>query len=245
MINTNKTIVDLYKDGIENKQVLNAKLVYQGGPLLTNVCVVTLFWGTFWQDPQRADLVQYINNFFDTILTSPLMDQLSEYNVNSYTIGYGKRIGTLMHSSSSPIQQTTDQDIQQFLQQVIAAKEVPPATPNTLYFIYTPTGVTIQQNGSASCSTFCGYHQTINNQIFYPVLPYPDCKGCVGNLTVYEAFTTTSSHELCEAITDPIPGQGWYDQTNGEIGDICAWKTKQIGLTVVQQEWSNKNNTCI
>ena len=54
-----------------------------------------------------------------------------------------------------------------------------------------------------------------------------------------------SSHELCEAITDPIPGQGWYDDANGEIGDICAWKTKKIGQYTVQLEWSNKANKCV
>jgi hypothetical protein len=33
----------------------------------------------------------------------------------------------------------------------------------------------------------------------------------MGGMTNLEALTTTSSHELCEAITDPVPGQGWYD----------------------------------
>jgi len=39
----------------------------------------------------------------------------------------------------------------------------------------------------------------------------PDCPGCMGNMTPLNALTSTSSHELAEAITDPIPGQGWYD----------------------------------
>ena len=59
------------------------------------------------------------------------------------------------------------------------------------------------------------------------------------------ALTSTSSHELCEAITDPIPGQGWYDDNNGEIGDICAWKTKQLGNYTIQLEWSNNASSCI
>jgi hypothetical protein len=32
---------------------------------------------------------------------------------------------------------------------------------------------------------------------------------------------------------------------NGEIGDICAWKTKTIGQFKVQLEWSNKAGSCI
>ena len=67
-------------------------------------------------------------------------------------------------------------------------------------------------------------------------MPYPGCLGCTGNLAPLDALTSTSSHELCEAITDPIPGQGWYDDANGEIGDICAWKTKQLGAYTVQME---------
>jgi len=77
-------------------------------------------------------------------------------------------------------------------------------------------------------------------------MPYPDCQGCTGNnLSTLDALTVTSSHELCEAITDPIPGQGWYDQNNGEIGDICAWQTKQVGNYTVQKEWSNNANNCV
>jgi hypothetical protein len=76
-------------------------------------------------------------------------------------------------------------------------------------------------------------------------MPFPGCSGCTGGLTAANALTSTSSHELCEAITDAIPGQGWYDDHNGEIGDICAWKTKQIGAFTVQLEWSNKANKCL
>ena len=69
--------------------------------------------------------------------------------------------------------------------------------------------------------------------------------GCLGGLSVMDALTGTSSHELCEAITDPVPGTGWYDQTNGEIGDICAWKFKTLAGYNVQLEWSNKDGKCV
>jgi hypothetical protein len=76
-------------------------------------------------------------------------------------------------------------------------------------------------------------------------MPYPGCSGCLGGLTVLNALTATSSHELCEAITDPVPGTGWYDDTQGEIGDICAWQFKQVDGYTVQLEWSNKQNQCV
>jgi hypothetical protein len=49
---------------------------------------------------------------------------------------------------------------------------------------------------------------------------------------------------LSEAITDPVPGAGWYDDVNGEIGDICAWNFKQVAGYNVQLEWSNQQNKC-
>ena len=76
-------------------------------------------------------------------------------------------------------------------------------------------------------------------------MPYANCNGCLGGLSVIDALTGTSSHELCEAITDPIPGRGWYDDVHGEIGDICAWQLKRLGAYNVQLEWSNKANSCI
>jgi hypothetical protein len=47
-------------------------------------------------------------------------------------------------------------------------------------------------------------------------------------MAAFDALTTTSSPEFCEAVTDPVPGPGWYDQVNGEIGDICAWYFEKV-----------------
>ncbi len=47
-----------------------------------------------------------------------------------------------------------------------------------------------------------------------------------------------------EAITDTIPGRGWDNDTNGEIGNKCAWETRQVGRVHRQRQWSNKVNSC-
>ena len=99
--------------------------------------------------------------------------------------------------------------------------------------------------GSKSCQGFCGYHDAIGNQVFYAVEPYPGCAGCRGGLSSFDALTTTCSHELSEAITDPVPGRGWYDDVHGEIGDICAWRTKKLGAYTIQLEWSNAGAGCV
>jgi hypothetical protein len=222
-------------------------LTYRNGPLLANVEVFTIFWGPAWAKAPLNAMATHINQFFDAILTSALIDQLAEYSTGPYKIGHGKRTGTITLAAAPKLgHSVTDTAIQHMLQTEISSNPaVPHPDVNTLYFVYMPPGVKVVQGGSASCQAFCGYHNDISGQIFYAAMPYPGCAGCTGGLAALDALTSTSSHELCEAITDPIPGQGWYDDANGEIGDICAWKTKKIGAYTVQLEWSNKAKACV
>jgi hypothetical protein len=180
-------------------------LTYRGGPLLGAVQVFTVFWGPSWNQAPQHDMVGKLNSFFDFVLTSPLMDELAEYNVPGQAIGHGRHIGTATITTPVPQAVVTDAAVQHMLQQEIS------------------TGT----------------------QLYYAVMPYPGCHGCTGTLAVFDALTATSSHELCEAITDAVPGQGWYDDVHGEIGDICAWKTKKLGAYTVQLEWSNKAKNCV
>ena len=226
-------------------QASTPQLTYRSGPLITAVEVLTVFWGAAWNSGAMKTMMADINTFFDYILTSELLDQLSEYNVGNYKISHGKRTGTVLVERST-VSSISDATIQKDLESEIASNQAfPQPSPNTLYFLYTPQGVKVVQGGSASCQAFCGYHNDISGKILYAVMPYPGCAGCTAGLATFDALTSTSSHELCEAITDPIPGQGWYDDSNGEIGDICAWKTKKVGNYTVQLEWSNKANKCI
>ena len=219
------------------------QLTYRGGPLLTAVEVFTVFWGVAWRSNET--LVSDVNAFFSDILASELIDQLGEYSVPAYAIGHGSFVGTLTVTSPVPTTATSDAAIQGFLQDQIASGAIPQAAANVLYFVYLPPGVAVSQGGGRSCQAFCGYHSDVGERIFYAVMPYPGCSGCIGNMETVDALTSTSSHELCEAITDPVPGSGWYDDVHGEIGDICAWRTKTVAGHVVQLEWSNAAGACV
>jgi hypothetical protein len=65
--------------------------------------------------------------------------------------------------------------------------------PNGLYLIYTDTG--------AGHVNYCAWHSWGNCSNGAPVV---------------------TAHELSETITDPRNG-GWYDSSNQENGDKCAW----------------------
>lgn len=196
-------IVPLYEPDRARVAAAAPQLTYRGGPLISNVQVFTVFWGQGWTQSPQSDLIQQINGFFDYTLTSSLIDQLAEYNTQTQTIGHGSRTGTATVTTPDTGQSVTDADVQNMLQNEIANNTAfPQPTANALYFVYLPPGVAVEQGGSNSCQAFCGYHDNINGQIFYAVEPYPDCAGCAGNMAAFEALTMTSSHELCEAITD-------------------------------------------
>ncbi len=222
-----------------------AQLTYRGGPLLDAVKVFTIFWGQAWQTAPNSGLAGQVNQFFRFVVSSALIDQLAEYSVPGQAIRHGSFLGTVTITQPPLSDSVTDAAIQKTLQQEIKSDpSLPQPDANTLYFIYLPPGTAVVQGASRSCQVFCGYHDTFGSGIYYAVMPFPNCTGCLGGLTDLDALTSTSSHELCEAITDPVPGQGWYDDAHGEIGDICSWQTRKLGNYTVQLEWSNQDGLC-
>jgi hypothetical protein len=147
----------------------------------------------------------------------------------------------------------TDGQIQQTLQNWINGSDptgttVPQPNSNTLFFIYLPPNATVVLPGAGnSCTGFCGYHFDINGTIFYAVVPFITCSGCTsGQNLPFDSLTEVSSHELCEAITDPQPLRGWNDDNrpDGEIGDICNFQATRLGGYNIQRQWSNSMGSC-
>jgi hypothetical protein len=91
------------------------------------------------------------------------------------------------------------------------------------------------------------YYATIENPITWAGSP----KGSVGVETHFQTLTEVTSHELVEAITDPLivngAGTGWTQ----EIGDYTQNNPPPDGVMgmvdgyAVQKYWSNQNNTSI
>src|SRR3989442_5018264 len=153
-------------------------LTYRNGPLLTAVEVFTVFWGSAWLQAPNSDLLKRINQFFDYILTSPLIDLLGEYGVPGQAIGHGSRTGTTVLTSPDPGGSVQDIAIRQLLQQEINSGTLPATNANTLYFIFLPDGVQVVQGNSASCQSFCGYHDSFGRVRPHTLIASSCCFRC-------------------------------------------------------------------
>jgi hypothetical protein len=79
--------------------------------------------------------------------------------------------------------------------------------------------------------------------------------GCGTDPQLFNNFTSVTSHELVESITDPDVGNnGWGDANlQMEIADLCQGSVPEQGTViggngqtyVVQQEFSNAANNCV
>lgn len=119
-----------------------------------------------------------------------------------------------------------------------------------LYVIYLPKGTedcyTQPIGASRDCTannvdnsnTYCAYHSSYNpapttTPLLYAVIPYTvwnsstgvSCNGSSDSPNSFPAVdyvATAVSHEIAEAITDPM-GDAWHDRNGNEIGDLCAY----------------------
>lgn len=233
-------------------------LTYHGGPIINNVEVTPLVWGS-WNYGSATGTVNItqarLTSVFNVIVNSPHMDWLSEYNAGGFHIGRGTvdPWATVHPGAGNDGGTVTDAQIASVLRNQIASGALPPASNNRLYTLFFRQGQVISTSFGNSRTRFCGYHNstTVNGQnVWYAVLPFEaHNSGCQKpGFTRADNLQAVMSHEIIEAVTDPgvLRTAAWFDNTTGaEIGDICAWRFGNVGGFVLQKEWSNSARACI
>lgn len=261
-----------------------AHLSYFGGPVVSDAHVVQVLYGTGSYNPQVAGASSpTMGNFFGDLLgtNSGYINLLTQYSTSfsggtNQTIGNGIFGGIFQITPSAANNGPTidDSNIQAELLAQINAGHLPvpvldaAGNVNTIYMIYFPPGKIITEHGSTSCVAggFCAYHgttsSTLNSKhLLYGVMPDMQAgSGCstgCGTSSVFGNYTSVTSHELSEAITDADVGLAtsiaaplaWYDPNNGEIGDICNGQqgsyTANGTIYTIQLEFSNAANNCV
>jgi hypothetical protein len=241
-------------EGLERRQLLTG-VTYQGGPLINNAAVETVFLGQAWtSDPSLSQNAAQLNQFFSYLTGSSYMDLLAQYGTaQAGPIGHGSFVGQV-NIPQNVWRRTTvsDTTIQNVLDSEIGSGAIAAPSGNSLLFVFTPPNIVVSQGGSRSNGFpegFAGYHNSFVDStgqlVRYAVIPDPIGNDQVAGLTAFQQQTAASSHELAEAITDP-DGTSWWDNTNDatagyEIGDFADLSKNTVYLNgyAVEELWSN------
>jgi hypothetical protein len=235
-------------------------LNYGNGPVLVNPKMYLIFWGykTYGDANKVAKLLK---NYAKNIGGSGYNNIYTQYYMKSgastiYITNPHNQLGGAWDDETNavPLHPTDAQVAQEALQGVAHFGY----DPNGSYVVATPHG----RSSNGFETSWCAYHSATSYQaqiVSYTNLPYiPDADDCGANyisppkdeLGIDEGVTIVEGHEYGESVTDPNPPSGWYNGSQGEIGDICAWQNIQNDKYskkhyTAQPMFSNATQTCV
>jgi hypothetical protein len=215
-----------------------------GGPVLTNVEVAVIFWGSYWnqsQPPTPSSDTYY--QCLSGVVAGPYMTGLRQYR----GIGPGTMLGKFINGSDPP-NSYTDTDVSNMLTTLLQnTPSLPPpiAGHNRFYAVVTPPGLN-NANGGA-----IGEHDPFTYNGVQAYYAWIDSVGGLADPNASDGVVNIFSHELAEVCSDPQGNAILVNAQDGtqEIGDICNNEfgiVQMNGVTCnVQCYWSNSDNACI
>src|SRR5262249_10357507 len=124
-------------DAITNNAVPSgAHLTYCGGPVISNVKVFTIFWGS------SVNYASQLNSFYTGVTNSPYFDWLNEYNTTSQSIGRGSFAGSYNYTTGAT-GTVTDAQVQSAIKNLISTGKIPAPDANTYYAVHFAPGINI------------------------------------------------------------------------------------------------------
>ncbi len=183
---------------------------YHGGPELAHVQVNDVFLGSAWSGLGAEH----------SVIDATMASLASGANAASWA-PFGPGTGRLASSSllaGLGVGGTvSDREVQLALKLAMFCGKVPPPGPDSLYVVILPPGVSVGVPGAVA------YHSSLNylgGQVSYAVVP----------LQAESAYTTVVlSHELDEAVLDPVPLTGWNaGAATTEPADLAGGATRQL-----------------
>ena len=218
-----------------------------GGGTLKNPKIIPIF---FQNDALQANLETFVKAIPGSTYWKATT---AEYGVGEFSVG-----ASIVLTEPAPTATTSDA-----IEKWLAAKldgthpEFPAVDVNNIYTVFYPKETIISEpNFGTSCKEYGGYHSETKDKNSAPIVysVIPRC-GNFGGFTGADAVTTTLSHELIEAATDPLamtdPAYSIVDKDHiiwnvmplGEIGDMCTYEPQNYPRIVAgfpaTKAWSN------
>jgi hypothetical protein len=211
-----------------------------GGSVVSNAAFQPIFYNGATAASLQSGIDAFVNNFSNS---DPGMTVITQYSKTGNAISAALTHAADFVDNKPAPRRISDSGVQSYLTGLFNAGSVS-ANNHTVYGVYLPQGTVSTAGSSRSCTSYCGYHSSYTYNgitILYAVLPYNDCSGCsLSGKTVVDMMTIVTSHEIREAITDPV--NAWWESSSGyEADDKCAWHNlyQQTGGAWVQPEYSN------
>jgi hypothetical protein len=219
-----------------------------GGPVIANPKIVPV---SFPMDPLAGDIDVFSAAFASTTYWG---DVVAEYG-----IAPAKPLAPI--HVTTPVGATIDDSaIKTWLASQLDGThpEWPAPDKDTVYVLYYPPGTTVTSYGMTSCVGFHGYHS--DAQVGSKYVTYAVVSRCASipeaNVTGIQYVSAVASHEVVEALTDPLPDVNpaysgpdndhlaWALALGGELGDMCALQGEVFFMPpdfpyTVQRIWSN------
>ncbi len=245
-------------------------LYHAGGAIMPSVTSYIIYWtpaklqnGTAagWSSAYQNLLTQFLTDYpGHSLATNNTQYYQTISSVTSYIGNTGSVGGIVVDTSAYPASACTDTitpgnclsdaQIQAEISKVMALNGWTPGI-NKMFFVFTAKGEgSCLSAGVCSYNYFCAYHSfygTAASPVIYANMPYAASPYCAagsspnGNVEADSAASLTS-HELTEAITDPLLN-AWFTAQGNEIGDLCSWNygTNTWGATATKnanQSWN-------
>lgn len=260
-------------------------LLYHSGPVMqTGSVAYAIFWEpSHLQDGTPTHISRNYNSlidrYFNDVGTSGVYRNDTQYFdttgriVNRSTLGAvwvdrSPYPASQCHNSLTPHGCLVDAQLQAEVTRAMKVNHWTNA-PTHIFFLFTSWGEgSCYDRTSSGCafSDYCAYHSyyTLGKQrILYANMPYTgtvprNCDVSTSPNHDLDADSTinVTSHEQMETVTDPYLN-AWYDVSDNEIGDKCAWTFGRLAFDggqadaewnghfyIVQQEWSNIRAGC-
>jgi hypothetical protein len=226
----------------------------QGGPVLVP-SIKPIFWGAEWGRAAPPLSSTVILNAIAAIVSGPYLNSLGQYGIG----GTPSVLDPMFVLDSEPPLTPTLSQITSatttLLNRLIDDEQLAEPDENWSQFNVVFLASTVVYP-SDSTGTYTGAHSTFQWSDYDlgdtdddPVRYAWIGTQAFGGISALDMTTSTFSHELVEAMTDPGPTGGWRQSpdpggTGGEIGDVCGQIGRLDGVAV-QAYWSNADNQCV
>jgi hypothetical protein len=234
-------------------------LTYRGGAVTRTPTIYVVYWGFNVSGSDPSGEQTYMTNFLKGVGHGAWLQTDHQYYqiVNGVQQKIKNPVGQLKGTWVDPSSVPAAPSDTQIQTEARALATHFGYHKNASYVVATPHN----HNSPGFGTQYCAYHGAASSPsglVAYTNMPYMTDAGgnCGANFVnpgqpgLLDGVSIVEGHELSETQTDPHPASGWYNNSFGEIGDICAWQglgntVLTTGTFAVQPLWSNAVSACV